>query len=145
MNQCDLKVSCCSYLSLTKYFLKLRVVHPKMKNLLNNNSGLFAYTFKVSKQHWTPLTVNVWTKKKRHFSKCHLSCFFLISLTTLNSRYWMNSSPKKQNVSPSGHTRCRCVCFFIGKDLEKCISLAHQWILCSEWVPSVRMRVQTAD
>ncbi len=29
-------------------------------------------------------------------------------------------------------------------DLEKCIipSLAHQWILCSEWVPS---EVQTAD
>ncbi len=34
--------------------------------------------------------------------------------------------------------RCRWVCFFIGTDLEKCciLSLAHQWILCSEWVPS---------
>ncbi len=32
----------------------------------------------------------------------------------------------------------RWVCFFIWTDLEKCsiISLSHQWILCSEWVPS---------
>ncbi len=30
------------------------------------------------------------------------------------------------------------VCFFMGTDLEKCsiTSLAHQWILCREWVPS---------
>ncbi len=44
----------------------------------------------------------------------------------------------KKTYSPSGHSRCRWVCFFIGIDLEKfCItSLAHQWILCSEWVPS---------
>ncbi len=35
--------------------------------------------------------------------------------------------------------------FLIGTDLEKLIitSLAHQWILCSEWVPSEW--VQTAD
>ncbi len=32
----------------------------------------------------------------------------------------------------------RWVCFFIRTDLEKCSisSLAHQWMLCSEWVPS---------
>ncbi len=30
------------------------------------------------------------------------------------------------------------ICFFMGSDLKKCsiTSLAHQWILCSEWVPS---------
>ncbi len=40
--------------------------------------------------------------------------------------------------SPSGHPRCKWVCFFIWTDLKKCSipSLAHQWILCSEWVPS---------
>ncbi len=40
--------------------------------------------------------------------------------------------------SPSGHQRCRWVHFFIRTDLEKfrITSLAHQWILCSEWVPS---------
>ncbi len=40
--------------------------------------------------------------------------------------------------STSGHPRCRWVCFFIRTDLDKfCItSLAHQWIFCSEWVPS---------
>ncbi len=40
--------------------------------------------------------------------------------------------------STSGHLRCRWVCFFIKTDLEKfsITSLAHQWILCSEWVPS---------
>ncbi len=50
--------------------------------------------------------------------------------------------PKKmyllEILSPSGRSRCRQVCFFIGTDLEKCsiMSLAHLWILYSEWVPS---------
>ncbi len=37
-----------------------------------------------------------------------------------------------------GHLRCRLVCFFIGTDMEKNIVtlLPHQWIICSEWVPS---------
>ncbi len=40
--------------------------------------------------------------------------------------------------SPLGHPRCRWVCFFIWTVLEKCsiTSHAHQWMLCSEWVPS---------
>ncbi len=40
--------------------------------------------------------------------------------------------------SLSGHSRCRWVCYFIGRDLDKfrITSLAHQWIICSEWVPS---------
>ncbi len=48
---------------------------------------------------------------------------------------------QKENLlkmySPSGHTKYRWVYFFIGTDLEKCnvTSLAHQWMLCSEWVP----------
>ncbi len=49
-------------------------------------------------------------------------------------------------LSVSGHPRCRQVFFsLIGTDLEKYIitTLAHQWILCSEWVPSEW--VQTAD
>ncbi len=39
----------------------------------------------------------------------------------------------------------RWFCFFTRTDLEKCsiTLLAHQWILCSEWVPSEW--VQTAD
>ncbi len=34
--------------------------------------------------------------------------------------------------------RCRWVCFFIRTDLNNfsITSIAHQWILCSEWVPS---------
>ncbi len=38
--------------------------------------------------------------------------------------------------SPSIHVE---VYFFIGTDLDKCsiTSLAHHWILCSEWVPSL--------
>ncbi len=31
--------------------------------------------------------------------------------------------------SPSGHPRCRRVCFFMGTDLENITSFAHQWIL----------------
>ncbi len=55
---------------------------------------------------------------------------------------YRNSSPKNENalnIYPlSGHLGCRWVCFFTGTDLEKysMTSLAHQWILCSEWVPS---------
>ncbi len=41
---------------------------------------------------------------------------------------------KKNNI----YSRYRWVCFFIGADLDEfsILSLAHQWILCSEWVPS---------
>ncbi len=37
-----------------------------------------------------------------------------------------------------GHPICKWVCFFVRTDSEKysITSLAHQWILCSEWVPS---------
>ncbi len=40
--------------------------------------------------------------------------------------------------SPSGHAKCRWVCFFIWTDMKKLniTSVAHQWILCSKWVPS---------
>ncbi len=45
--------------------------------------------------------------------------------------------PKIQMYSSSGHPVCRWDCFFIGTDLEQfsITLLAHQWILCSEWVP----------
>ncbi len=45
---------------------------------------------------------------------------------------------KMKIYSPSDHPRYRWVCFFMGTDLEKFSipSLAHQWVLCSEWVPS---------
>ncbi len=38
----------------------------------------------------------------------------------------------------AGHPRSRFICVFIRTDLEKCsiTLLAHQWIFCSEWVPS---------
>ncbi len=54
----------------------------------------------------------------------------------------LHSLSKNKNLlkmySPFGHLRCRWVCFFIGTDMEKCIItlLPHQWIICSEWVPS---------
>ncbi len=46
--------------------------------------------------------------------------------------------PKMKLHSTSGHQRFRWVCFFMRTDLEKysITSLAHQWMLCSEWVPS---------
>ncbi len=38
----------------------------------------------------------------------------------------------------SGHPIYRWGCIFLAKDLEKfsIASLAHQWIICSEWIPS---------
>ncbi len=51
---------------------------------------------------------------------------------------------KMKIYSPSGHP-AQWVFFFFRRDLEKfsITTLAHQWILCSEWVPSEW--VQTAD
>ncbi len=42
------------------------------------------------------------------------------------------------NVLTTRPSRCRLVCFFIWTDFKKCCFtvLAHQWFLCSEWVPS---------
>ncbi len=54
----------------------------------------------------------------------------------------LHSLSKNKNLlkmySLFGHLRCRWVCFFIGTDMEKFIItlLPHQWIICSEWVPS---------
>ncbi len=49
-----------------------------------------------------------------------------------------NNKRLQKMYSPSGHLRCRCYnSLFIGTGLEKfSITLAHQWILYSEWVPS---------
>ncbi len=63
--------------------------------------------------------------------------------TNLNMQYIFlkNSSPKNENLlqmySPSDHSRCRWVSFFIWTDLEKfsITTIAHQ-CNCSEWVPS---------
>ncbi len=56
-----------------------------------------------------------------------------------------NSSPKKRTFAEYLLTHLLFV-LSSETDLEKfsISSLAHQWILCSEWV-AVRMRVQTAD
>ncbi len=70
---------------------------------------------------------------------------YAIFLTLYNNIFTMRFSFLKGIVQPemkiylsSGHRRCRLLCFFIGTDWEKfsIISLAHQWILCGEWVPS---------
>ncbi len=65
---------------------------------------------------------------------CH-SNFMLIKRENNNT----NKNVIMLNIySPSGHSRYRWVFFFIRTDLEKFSmpSLVHQWILCSEWVPS---------
>ncbi len=71
----------------------------------------------------------------------------LFSWLLVHVFFWSNSSAwmllennYHENLlkmySPSGHPRCRWVVSL--SDLEKCsiTSLAYQWILCSEWVPS---------
>ncbi len=47
---------------------------------------------------------------------------------------------------PSGHPRCRWVCFFIRIDLEKCsVYITRSPMDPLQWMGAVRMRVQTAD
>ncbi len=66
--------------------------------------------------------------------------FFYLSVVSGNSL--RNISPKNENLlkmySLSVYPICEWASFFIGTDLKECsiTSLAHQWILCSEWVPS---------
>ncbi len=54
------------------------------------------------------------------------------------SLVWMDKTRNLCISVTSDTTRFRWVCLFIRTDLEKCsiTSLAHQWVLCSEWVPS---------
>ncbi len=63
--------------------------------------------------------------------------------TVLENIVHSKTENKMKMSSPSGRPRCRRVCS--SSDFEKCciISLAQQWMLCSEWVPSEW--VQTAD
>ncbi len=93
----------------------------KLYNLLLH---LCSLTFLIKKNpkncsHGKTLTMEI----KGHCTSRHLNNF--------------NSSSKHLNAH-SGHSRCTWVCFFMGTNLEKCsfTSLAHQWMLCSEWVPS---------
>ncbi len=80
-----------------------------------------------------------WRKRgRRSWSKNPALSFFLLSAKGICDTFKGIVHPKRNLYSPSGHPRCRWVCFFIGTDLGKfsITSLAHQWILCSEWVPS---------
>ncbi len=46
--------------------------------------------------------------------------------------------------SPTGHSRCRLICFFVKTYLEilNIASLAHQWIMCGECVSSEYESIQ---
>ncbi len=67
------------------------------------------------------------------FTDLECASFLIISIFSL----WLYEDLLKMD-SLSGHPRCRWVCFFIRTYLKKfrITSLAHQWMLCSEWVPS---------
>ncbi len=52
----------------------------------------------------------------------------------------LNDYLKKKNCSPSGHPKCKWVCFFMGTDLVTCSPMDPL-----HWMGAVRMRVQTAD
>ncbi len=72
----------------------------------------------------------------------YLFIYFLIVKSVLSYTYALHVKgivhPKKKMYLSSDNPGCRWVCSFVGTDLEKfsITSLAHQWILCSEWVPS---------
>ncbi len=65
----------------------------------------------------------------------HKACFYTLLLYSTSLKEIVH--PKKM-YSSSEHPGCKQACLFIGSVLEKfsVTSLAHQWILCSEWVPS---------
>ncbi len=96
----------------------------------------------------SPVIMNELVCTSREFDDCNAS-----TLQTRGQRQKLMHAPIITNeadytpsacngslktYSPSGHPRFRWVCFFTSTDLEKwsSTSLAHQWILCSEWVPS---------
>ncbi len=96
---------------------------------------------------YRPLPVNNLNPQATYFSKMKTAKLVWIlkviyKSDAFNPYLYRNSSFKNENLlkmySSSSHPICRWVCFFIRTDLEKCsiTSLAHQWILCSEWVLS---------
>ncbi len=52
--------------------------------------------------------------------------------------------PQMKMRSPSGHPRCRWVCFFI-RFVEMCLCISVSAMDALQWMGAVRMRVQTAD
>ncbi len=64
--------------------------------------------------------------RKYSCSPAYAAFWTLASLTSLKKQFTQKHLLKMS--SPSGQPRFSWVCFFIGT--------AHQWILCSEWVPS---------
>ncbi len=98
-------------------------------------SLIFTMRFHSKKKMTTFQTKNVYshhTSVKSHKTS-HYMCYFLV----LAIFKWTSFNPKMKMGKlhlTSGQTRCRWVCFI----MKKCsiTSLAHQRILCSEWVPS---------
>ncbi len=86
----------------------------------------------------TPPPSPAWTADSRQ-DWTHTFMLFMLNPRLIRS---CNPFPKCEHFikmySPSSHPRSKWVCFFIGIDLEtfNITSLAHQWILCSEWAPS---------
>ncbi len=78
----------------------------------------------------------------REQSISYLFLIFLYCFVVLNKLTIYIVIPKMKIclncTHPQAHPRHRWVCLRIRRPLEKCSisSLAHQWIPCSEWVPS---------
>ncbi len=83
-------------------------------------------------------------RRKKHVYGWHMQPLWVQHLKWVPARDCREGTfhPKNENVlkmySTSGHLICRWVCFFMRTNMEKysSTSLAHQWILCMEWVPS---------
>ncbi len=107
------------------YILQVDIPHQLPAGSTNNNMC-----------HTVGLKHSISQKQQMKWWQQHLRHVMIPA----GDRHPQSSSPENENLlniySPSGHTRW--VCFLIRTDLEKLsiASLAHQWILCSEWVPS---------
>ncbi len=79
---------------------------------------------------WTKQLIKIWPFLGYHF-RAHFKYFMCTKGIVLKKKELLKI------YSPSRNPRCKWVCFSL-LDLEKCSipSLAHHWILCSEWVPS---------
>ncbi len=83
-----------------------------------------------------PLWANIISENFKVFTCC--VWISLITLSVIMFDASCHCVEFKGMSSPSGHPTRRWDYLFMWTDLEKCSNtwLAHQWILCSEWVPS---------
>ncbi len=130
------------------WFIHTTPLHSLTVVKVNSKDGKLGYVILITKlvigwyYNFVSIIISTIINNEYLIVHVYLSyiCFCMAPLQSSNAYTNAHSNIKTvlKMSSPSGDPRCRWVCFFIRTDLEtfSMTSLVHQWIICSEWVPS---------